>query len=67
MSRRFKKGDELVVGRLYGYGQSDNQFKVLALYGDVYAWIEWQGEGFDNEIETLYLEPKVKRDILILK
>jgi len=63
MSRKIKKTEEMQIGKVYGFGTSDNQFKVIGLH-DVYAWIEWQ-DGL--EIETMYLEPSALKEILILK
>ena len=57
-------GDDLKVGYLYGYGQSDNQFKIIWAYKD-YLWVEWQSD--EPEIETLYLDSATHKKIIILK
>ena len=64
MGRKYKKGDEFKVGSIYGYATSDNQFKLLGLYG-LYGWVEWQGEY--PEIETILLDPKNLKQIIFLK
>ena len=56
MSRKITKSESLVVGHVYGFGQSGNQFKVLWAYKD-YLWVEWQSHGL--EVETLPVNFKI--------
>lgn len=59
-----EKASILKEGHVYGYGEIHNQFKVLALYED-YAWVEWQQNG--HEVETLYLDNQVIKNIIFFK
>ena len=62
-SRKFKKGDTLKVGNIYGFDEEDNKFKVLCLHGKL-AWVEWLDEG---EVETILLDRETLRLLLIIK
>lgn len=63
LGRKYKEGDKLKIGFLYGYSDSYNQFKVIGLY-DMYAWIQWAN---NLEIETMHLDQNNLKEIIILK
>lgn len=63
MSRKLKKDEVLKQDHVYGYDQSDNQFKILSVY-KFYIWIEWQAS---LDVETVFVTRAFRRKILVLK
>jgi len=62
MGRKFKNGDQLKAGGIYGYNYTDNTFKVIHRYG-LCVWVEWE----DNlELEVLELDQDTLDYIIIL-